>query len=160
MFPQLSPFQGGNHHPPATRGRVIVHQMPTSALAYPVTVAPCLRFSGRQPSEVEFVLQRGPSLREDSLSPFVTRHTADSGAPVTSLPKGEEKIWSEESTRNRPQIILPLKQGARGYPASLPRPCARRHGQGPGRLLCFGSSNSLSKDPRHLYASASKSCAH
>ena len=141
-------------------GRVIVHQMPTSALAYPVTVAPCLRFSGRQPSEVEFVLQRGPSLREDSLSPFVTRHTADSGAPVTSLPKGEEKIWSEESTRNRPQIILPLKQGARGYPASLPRPCARRHGQGPGRLLCFGSSNSLSKDPRHLYASASKSCAH
>ena len=71
-------------------------------LGLSVTVPHCLRFSGRQPFETEFVPQRGPSLRADSLSALVTRHTAE--CDFRRLPCQKEKNRSGQ--KNQPETDL------------------------------------------------------
>lgn len=57
---------------------VTVHQMMTSDFTCLVTLPYRLRFSRRQPFEIELVLQGDLSLRKDSLSAFVTQCSTES----------------------------------------------------------------------------------
>lgn len=127
-------------------GSVIVHRMPTSDLAYqsPCHTAPV--FQEDSPLRWNLCLREVP-LQEQTVSPHSSHGTQQSVTSSDFLAKRRRKDPVRRINQKQTSDDCPSETGCARLSQLSVQALSEGTGQGPGRLLCFESSSSLSRDP-------------